>query len=86
MSNEKKELQWNYNNRKISRKFTAEWSVSGFINMDKLPEMVESVIVQRKQMIAYIELLHDKIDDLIEKNNICDCPSCHRAGCTSDHK
>lgn len=85
MANEK-ELQWNYNSGKIDRRFTDDWAKSGFFNMDKLPDIVSTLIEQRKEMVAYIEALHNKIDDIIEKNNICDCPSCHTAGCTSDHK
>lgn len=85
MSN-KRELEWDYNSRLIKRKFTNEWSNSGFINMDKLPDMVSVLVEQRKSMMAYIEALHDKIDKLIIDNNICDCPSHHIAGCTSDHK
>jgi len=85
MSN-KKELSWDYNSGKIERKFTKEWANSGFINMDKIPDMVRSLVEQRNSMIEYIEALHNKIDDIIEKNNICDNPHCHTAGCTSDHK
>ena len=80
------EIQFDYNSRLIKRKFTNEWANSGFINMDKLPDMVASLCEQRKSMIAYIEALHDKIDKLIIDNKICDNPDCHRAGCTSDHK
>jgi hypothetical protein len=80
------ELEFDYNSRLVKRKFTKEWGNSGFINMDKIPDMVKVLVEQRKEMINYIETLHDKIDKLIIDNKICDCPSCHRAGCTSDHK
>ena len=82
----KEELDFDYDSRKITRKFTKEWSESGFFNMNKLPDMVGSLVSNRVAMVAYIEALHDKIDDLIIRNNICDIPSCHTAGCTSDHK
>jgi DNA-dependent RNA polymerase auxiliary subunit epsilon len=81
-----KELRFNYDNRKIERQFTKEWGNSGFINMDKIPDIVRALVDQRNSMMEYIEALHDKIDKLIIDNNICDCPSCHKAGCTSDHK
>jgi len=80
------ELKWNYNTGKIDRRFTKEWSQEGFINSEKIPLLVEGLITQRQSMIEYIEVLHDKIDDIIEKNDICDSPGCHTAGCTSDHK
>ena len=54
---------------KVDRRFTQKWSDSGFIRLDKLPEMVESVIVQKKCMVDYIEILHDKIDQLINIPN-----------------
>lgn len=80
------QIDFDYNSGKIKRKFNQEWATSGFINIDKIPDMVKSLVEQRNSMIKYIEELHDKIDNLIEHNNICDCPSCHTAGCTSDHK
>jgi len=87
MSTERnKQVDFNYQNGKVDRRFTAEWSKSGFINLDELPTMMKIVLDQKKEMIKYIEALHDKIDDLITRNNICHCPSCHTAGCTSDHK
>lgn len=82
----KQELKWNYDSGKIQRAFTKEWGESGMIRVEKIPDMVSSLVANRKAMIEYIELLHNKIDDIIEKNNICDCPSCHIANCTSDHK
>jgi hypothetical protein len=85
MSN-KKELEFDYDSRLIKRKFTNEWANSGFININKLPEIVQSMCEQRNSMVAYIESLHDKIDKLILDNNICDCASCHIANCKSDHK
>ncbi len=83
---DKKELSWDYNSGKIKRNFTNEWANSGWFNMEKLPDVVTALIEQRKSMVAYIEALHNKMDDLMEKNNICDNPHCHTAGCTSDHK
>lgn len=81
-----KELQWSYDTGKIDRKFTKEWSVSGFINLEKVPDLVKVLVTERKSMIEYIEALHNKLDDIIEKNNICHAPGCHTTGCTSDHK
>jgi hypothetical protein len=81
-----KQLSWDYNSGKIKRNFTNEWGNSGWFNMEKLPDVVTALIEQRKSMIAYIEALHNKIDEIIEKNNICDNPHCHTANCTSDHK
>ena len=69
---------------KVERKFTKEWSNSGFINLNQLPKMVESLVEQKNSMVEYIELLHDKLDFLIEKNNLCDL--CGMPNCTSDHK
>jgi hypothetical protein len=86
IKSEKKELSWDYQSGKIERKFTSEWATSGWFNMEKLPDVVASLVEQRNSMIAYIEALHNKIDDIIEKNNICDNPYCHTANCTSDHK
>lgn len=79
-------LNFDYDSRKIERKFTKEWSESGFINMNKLPDMIQVLIDQRNSMVEYIEQLHDKIDNIIEHNDICDNEFCHTANCTSDHK
>ena len=76
----------NFENGKVDRKFTKEWSTSGIINMDKIPSLVQSLVDQKKSMLAYIEVLHDKLDYIMQKNHICDIPECHIAGCTSDHK
>ena len=81
-----KDLNFDYDSGKIERRFDKEWSNSGFINMEKIPNMVQVLVDQRKEMIEYIEALHNKIDKLIDDNNICSDPSCHTAGCTSDHK
>jgi hypothetical protein len=75
----KQELSWNYNSGKIERKFTAEWHNSGMINVEKIPDMVKSLVESRKAMIEYIELLHNKLDDIIEKNQICHNSYCHTA-------
>lgn len=55
---------------KVRRKFTKEWATSGSVEIDKIPAYVKSIVVQRKSMVTYIELLHDKIDELSkeEKN------------------
>lgn len=71
---------------RVNRRFTEEWSRSSFINIEKLPDMMQSVLEARKSMLKYIEALHDKIDWILEKNKCCNMPSCLRAGCTSDHK
>lgn len=81
-----KELKFDYNNRKVERIFNEDWSNSGIINIDKIPDIIKSLVIQRKEMVKYISLLQDKIDSLIIHNKICNCPSCHTAGCTSDHK
>lgn len=75
-----------FENGKVHRRFTEEWKDSGFINLDKLPEMTKVLVDQRKSMMEYIEALHDKIDWILEKNNCCDLPTCFTANCTSDHK
>lgn len=79
-------LNFDYNTGKIKRVFTKEWSESGFINMNKLPDMVASLVEQRKSMIEYIDQLHDKIDNLMEHNKICTNQHCHTAFCESEHK
>lgn len=71
---------------RIDRRYTKEWSTSGFINLEKLPDIVANVLNQRKEMVAYIEALHDKIDWILEKNQCCDVSGCLTAGCGSDHK
>ena len=69
---------------KIDRKFTEEWDGSGFINLDKLPEMVGCLVSQKKNMVEYIGSLHDLIDKIVDKNNLCDY--CLFSNCKSDHK
>lgn len=69
---------------KVDRKFTEEWDGSGFINLDKLPEMVGCIISHKKNMVEYIEGLHDLIDEIIGINNLCD--NCLKSNCNSDHK
>lgn len=81
-----KKVTWEYNTGKVHRKFTEEWSNSGFINMDKIPDLVGSLVTERKNMVEYIEALHNKIDHIMQKNAICPNSDCHTAGCTSDHK
>jgi hypothetical protein len=63
-----------------------EYPHGSIINKDRVPDLVKSLVVQQQSMIEYIELLHDKMDDVFEKNNICNCTTCHRANCTSDHQ
>lgn len=85
MSDEKT-VHFNMRDNKVERRFTEEWSKSGFINLNKLPELVQVIIDQKANMMLYIEALHDKIDSLIEHNHICNNPHCHTANCQSDHK
>jgi len=68
------------------RRFTKDWASSGLFNLEKVPDLVQTLVNQRSEMIDYIEALHDKIDWILSKNNCCDIPSCLTAGCTSDHK
>lgn len=68
----------------IDKRYTEDWSRSGIINMDKVPELVASTFTQRKRMVQYIEALHKKFEEIIQKNNIC--PICYKANCGSDHK
>lgn len=70
----------------VKRKFGHEWDASGLINMNKIPDLITSIVQQRENMIEYIEELHDKIDYMIEHNEMCHAESCLTAGCTSDHK
>jgi hypothetical protein len=78
--------QINFEDGKVDRRFTREWSTSGIINIERLPNMVESLISDRKGMIAYIEELHNTLDYILKKNGCCDMPGCFTAGCGSDHK
>lgn len=70
----------------VDRRYTKEWSKSGVIDLSKVHILVETLVDQREEMIKYIIELHDVIDYIIERNNICDNPHCLTAGCTSDHK
>lgn len=83
---EQKEVKFRYQDGLVDRRYTQEWATSGFINIDNVPKLIDSIVQQRKEMIAYIEALHDRLDHIIQKNNICNIPECHTAGCTSDHK
>lgn len=69
---------------KLHRVFTPEWDNSGIVNMDKVPQLVESMVSQRKNMVEYIEELHEFIDVMMEKHDICDF--CLDINCGSDHK
>ena len=71
---------------RVDRKFTPEWSTGGIVRVERLGDIVQSVVTQRSEMISYIEALHNKLDDLMTKNKICEYPECHMAFCTSDHK
>jgi len=42
-----KKLNFEGNTGKIRRQFTKEWSESGFFNMNKLPDMVGSLVANR---------------------------------------
>lgn len=75
-----------FTNGRIDRNFSPEWGDSGIVRIDKIPQLVESLVTQRRSMLKYIELLHDTIDQIREKNAICDMPGCFTAGCGSDHK
>lgn len=80
-----KEVEFDENG-KVDRRFTKQWLESGIINKDKIPDLVVSLVTQEKEMVEYIEALHDKIDWILKKNNCCNIPTCFTAGCTSDHK
>lgn len=80
----KKEIEFNYNTGKVERKFTPEQFNQGAINMDRLPDLVKSLVEQNKSMREYINSLHDMIDDVFKKNHICII--CEVAECQSDHK
>lgn len=68
----------------IDRRFTEEWSQSGIINLDKVPDLVVSLVQQRKSMIKYIEELHKLLEHIIKKNVVC--PICLNTMCESEHK
>ncbi len=80
----KKEIK--FNDGLVDRHFTPEWKESGIICMDRVPDLVASLVTHRTEMVDYIEALHDKIDWILKTNNCCDIPSCLTANCTSDHK
>lgn len=82
--NEKPTIRFSHG--KVDRRFDKEWAESGIINMDRVPMLVESLIDQRQSMMAYIEILHNTIDTIREKNHICDVAECFTANCGSDHK
>lgn len=71
---------------RVERKFTPEWSQSGLINMDNLPRLMDSVVSQRREMVAYIEALHDELDRIIKANNLCELCNYEVSNCKSDHK
>lgn len=51
-------------NNKVDRRFSAEWAKIGKKSFYEMPKQINSLLVQRKNMVKYIELLHDKIDEL----------------------
>lgn len=69
---------------KIYRKFSPEWAEQGLFNVNKLPDLMATVITSRREMVAYIAALHDKIEWIFEHNNCCGV--CFTADCISDHK
>lgn len=75
-----------FHNGGVVRKFTPEWGDSGMIRVEKIADVVSIIVTQRKEMMDYIEALHDKIDWILEKNQCCDVNGCLTAGCGSDHK
>jgi hypothetical protein len=77
------EIEFDLKN-KVVRKFTPAWSKDSVLNYDNLGRVVNSLVEQRTQMVGYIEMLHDKMDKIIQDNNICEI--CFRANCRQDHK
>lgn len=75
-----------FEGRKVRRRFTYEWAAQGIINVEQLPRLVESLVSERRNMVDYISQLHSIIDNLLEKNNCCDVPSCFTANCMSSDK
>lgn len=71
---------------KVERKFTREWNNKGLVNEEKLPELIEHLVEEKRNMIDYIESLHDKLDYVLQHNKCCSNSNCLTAGCTSDHK
>lgn len=71
---------------RVERKFTPEWASSGIVRVERIGDMVQSIVTQRGEMVKYIEALHNKLDDIMRKNKVCEFPECHTAFCTSDHK
>lgn len=71
-------------NREVARRFTPEWNESGIINIEKIPDLVKTLVSVRSGMTDYIEALHNKLDYIIEATDWCDMCEC--TGCTSDHR
>ena len=53
---------------KVRRRFTKGWDDQGRTKTEDIPRIIESLVIQRVNMIEYIEALHDKIDSLLPKN------------------
>lgn len=83
---EKDEIEIRFEDGRVHRRFTKQWSEQGIINMHQLPSLVQSLVSQRQEMIDYIEVLHNNIDYILRHNRCCDMLGCLTAGCTSDHK
>jgi len=49
----KKEIQFDYG--KVERQFTKEWANSGMIRVERIPDMVSSLVTSRGEMVEYIE-------------------------------
>lgn len=71
---------------KVDRRFTSKWDESSVVRTEEIPFLVEQLVSGRNSLIEYIEALHDKLDFIMERNNICDNQRCLRANCTSDHQ
>lgn len=84
-NNNELRLDWDYSTNKIIRKYENDDNF-GFIDINKLPEIITLLMEKYSNQIEYIKLLHNKMDDIFMKNKICNNEFCHRAGCDSEHK
>lgn len=48
----------------VDRRFTPEWAAFGIIRIEKIPELVASIVSNRTDMVNYIAELHNCIDEL----------------------
>lgn len=62
---EEKEIELTFIDGKIHRRFTESWRKSGDVDDEKIPEWIAAFMSQRRNMVRYIEALHDKIDELL---------------------